>query len=97
MALGCLGWVYTLAGRIAEAKKILDELHELARKTYVLPYVFVLIYFGLGEMDKALDWIEKEIDEQDGMIMNILVMPTFDPLRSHPRYHALLRKMNLEA
>jgi hypothetical protein len=53
------------------------------------------IYIWLGEIDKAFDWLEKAGDERDGMIINILVVDIlFDPLRSHRRYQALLRKMN---
>jgi hypothetical protein len=74
---------------------ILQELHELARKTYVSPMGVAYIYILLGETDKAFDWLEKAMDERDGMIINILAVNfLFDPLRSHPRYHALLRKMN---
>jgi serine/threonine-protein kinase len=91
-----LGWAYAVTGRITEAKKILDELHELAEKAYVPPYAFLSIYFGLGEMDIAFNWLEKVVDERDGMICNVPGWSYFDPLRSHPRYHALLRKMNLE-
>ena len=57
-----------------------------------------MIYSNLGEIDKALEWFEKAIEERDAMIaVSGAVNPIFDPLRSHPRYQALLRKMNLES
>jgi len=96
IALGWLGWAYALTGRIGEARKLLEELQDLAQKTYVLPSSFAVIYFGLGEIDRGFDWLEKAVDERDGWILHIHVHPAFDPLRSHPRYPALLRKMNLE-
>jgi len=92
--LGNLGSAYALAGRVDDAKKVFDELHELVRKTYISPMALAYIYILLGETDNAFDWQEKAVDERDGMIINILVVHIFsDPLRSHPRYHALLRKM----
>ena len=45
----------------------------------------------------CLDYFEKAVEEHDSMPFLFHVHPFFDPLRSHPRYHALLRKMNLEA
>jgi hypothetical protein len=74
----------------------LQELQELARKAYVPPSSFASIYFGLGEIDRGFDWLEKAVDERDGLIVHIHVDPGYDPLRSHPRFQALLRKMNLE-
>ena len=55
-----------------------------------------MIYIGLGEIDKAFDWLERAIEERDSMILTLFRSAFFDPLRSHPRYKALLRKMNLE-
>jgi tetratricopeptide (TPR) repeat protein len=96
LALACLGIAYARAGRLGEAQKLLEELHELTQKTYVPAFVFGYIYPALGEIDKGFDWLEKAIDERDGLILHLQVDPSFDPLRSHPRYPALLRKMNLE-
>jgi serine/threonine protein kinase/Tfp pilus assembly protein PilF len=96
MALGSLGSSYAQAGRISEARKILAELQQLHEKAYVPPISFADIYLGLGETDKAFDWLEKAADDRQGLILHFHVNPSFDPLRSHPRYHALLRKMNLE-
>ena len=87
---------YALAGRIGEARKLLEELQDLAQKAYVPPWSFAVIYFGLGEIDRGFDWLEKAVDERDALILHFHVDPTYDPLRSHPRYPALLRKMNLE-
>jgi tetratricopeptide (TPR) repeat protein len=96
MSLGFLGAAYASAGRISEAQKIVEELQGIAEKAYVPGTYFTFIYSGLGEIDKALDWFEKSIEEHDPTIAVQHVSHFFDPLRSHPRYHALLRKMNLE-
>ena len=55
-ASGILGLVYALAGRIGEARKLLEELQELAQKAYVPWLAFAAIYSGLGEIDKGFDW-----------------------------------------
>jgi tetratricopeptide (TPR) repeat protein len=87
---------YAKEGRIDEARKLLDQLHALAVKTYVPAIDFSLIYFGIGEIEKCFDWLEKAVEEPIGYRLFHHIHSTFDPLRSHPRYHALLRKMNLE-
>jgi TolB-like protein/Tfp pilus assembly protein PilF len=93
--LACLGWAYARSGRIGQAQKLLDELQDLAQKGHASPMSFGLIYAGLGEIDRCFDWLEKGVDEGDPMILHLHIEPTFDLLRSHPRYPALLRKMNL--
>jgi len=95
-ALGNLGWAYASTGRTAEALKLLEELQERAQKQYTPSWSFAVIYSGLGEMDKAFDWFEKAVDEREPLMLHCHVHPNYDPLRTHPRYPALLRKMNLE-
>ena len=96
-ALGFLGRYFALAGRMAEARRILEELEARRRVTYVPPCSFSAVYRGLGEMDKGLEWMAKGIEERDPIIVNALKSePAYDPVRSHPIYHALMRKMNLE-
>jgi TolB-like protein/Flp pilus assembly protein TadD len=93
--LGILGHVYALAGRTEEARKFLEQLQTIGPNEYVPAIAFGIIYFGLGEMEKGFDWLEKAVEEQD--LFHIFHFGfLFDPIRPHPRYHALLRKMNLE-
>ena len=94
--LGSLGWVYGSTGRTGEARKVLEELQERAQKQYTPSWSFAVIYSGLGEGDKAFDWYEKAVDEREPLMLQFNVHPNYDPLRTHPRYPALLRKMNLE-
>ena len=49
----------------------------------------------LGENDKALEWINKAIDEHDPFAVQLKVDPNFDSLRSDPRFVAALRRLNL--
>jgi adenylate cyclase len=91
-----LAFAYAQANQTSEAQKILEDLKELAKKTYVSYLDFAIIHTGLGEIDKAFDWFDRAVDEHDSLILLLPVQPLYDPLRSHPRYHALLRKMNLE-
>ncbi len=95
-SFGNLGWAYGRSGRIAEAQRILEQLQALAQKEYVLPSSVAKTYLGLGEIENALVWLERAIDERDGAIFMFWSGPVCDRLRSHPRYQNLLRKMNLE-
>ncbi len=92
-----LGSAYGRAGRIAEARQILGELMARRRSTYVPASALALVHAGLGERDESLEWMARSIEERDPIIVTSLKTASgFDPLRSHPTYQALLRKMNLE-
>ena len=53
------------------------------------------VYTGLGEHERALDWLERAYEERAGGVFGLKGSFLFAPLRSHPRFKALLRKMNL--
>jgi len=49
----------------------------------------------LGEKEQALTWLQKAYEERAGGITFIKVNPTFDGLRSDPRFQELLRRVGL--
>jgi len=97
-ALSELGYAQAVAGRRAEAQRVLDRMTELSRERYVPAMARVGIYVGLGEKDKAFEWLEKAYEERSiGNSFAILKLePALDPLRSDPRFKDLLRRMNLQ-
>jgi hypothetical protein len=55
------------------------------------------IYIGLGDKEKAFDWLEKAYEARSiGAGWSIKADPVYDPLRSDPRFADLLRRMNLQ-
>jgi eukaryotic-like serine/threonine-protein kinase len=90
-----LGQAYAMAGYTDKARAILAELKRLAGEQYVSPYHFAYVYTGLGEHDVAVDWLERAYEERAGSIYGIKGSFLFAALRGHPRFVALLRKMNL--
>src|SRR5204862_5978170 len=55
---GSLGYAYAVTGNRAKAEQILRELEGLSTRRYVSPRPRVFVYMGLGDKDKALDWLE---------------------------------------
>ena len=95
--LGLLGRAYALAGRSAEARQLLEELELRRRSSYVHPSSLAMIYRGLGDLEKGLEWWIRGVEEHDLVLVpSLKTEPGYDHLRSHPTYQALLRKMNLE-
>jgi tetratricopeptide (TPR) repeat protein len=95
-ALSRLGYAYAVAGRRAEAQKMLDKLNLLSKQKYVPAWTMAQIYAGLGEKNKAFEWLEKGYEERSiGPPESINVNLYYDPLRSDPRFTDLLRRMNL--
>ena len=90
-----LGEAYALAGRIDDAREILRRLETLSGQQYVSPYHLAYVYTGLGDYDRAMDCLERAYAERAGSIYGIKGSFLFAPLRGHPRFTALLKKMNL--
>jgi len=93
---GWLGLALGLGGNAAEARSLLERLHNEAAQRYVPPTSFAWIHIGLAEIDAAFEWLHRAVDEYDQFMMPIKSYEFLDPLRADPRFLALLRKMNLE-
>jgi TolB-like protein/Tfp pilus assembly protein PilF len=85
---------YAVADKRDEARKMLKQMLVASKKEFVSPVWIARIYVGLGEHDTAFEWLEKAAQSRDGHYFQIKVDPRFDPLRSDPRFHSLLRRLN---
>ena len=95
MFLAQLGQAYAMVGRTADARDVLRRLEERSRQTYVAPYHLAYVHTGLGEVETALDLLERAYEERAGGIYGIKGSFLFASLRGHPRFTALLERMNL--
>jgi TolB-like protein/Tfp pilus assembly protein PilF len=95
IVLGFLGHAYAQAGRMDEARKILEELEELSKRIYVPAFSIGLIYTSLGQNTQAFEWFEKAYAAQNEWLNWWKVAPEVDILRSDPRFQDLLSRLNL--
>jgi serine/threonine protein kinase/tetratricopeptide (TPR) repeat protein len=98
-ALADLGYAYAAAGRRLEAQKVLDQLNDLSKQSYVPAGFRAIIYAGMGQRDKSFEWLETAYDERFTIAIgstDIREDPIFDNVRSDPRFADLLRRMNLQ-
>jgi len=93
--MSAMGYAYAAAGRIEDARMILDRTNEIAKSAYVSPYSLARIHVGLGEIDKAFEYLEKTYQERHGILTYLKVEAAFDRLRSDPRFENLLQRMGL--
>jgi Flp pilus assembly protein TadD len=92
-----LARAYAVAGRRAEAQKVLDQLSALSGQRFISQKSLAAIYAALGEKDKAFERLEKAYQERSiGTGLSIKEFPGFDPIRSDPRFQDLLRRINLQ-
>lgn len=96
MFLAQLGQAYGVAGRPEKAREVLQQLEEQSRQRHVSSYHLAYVYTGLGEHDAAVDALEEAYDERAGSLYGIKGSFLFTTLRSHRRFRALLKKMNLD-
>jgi len=88
-----LAYSLACAGDLAYARQIAAELEEKRKVDYVSPVEFAMIYIALGDTQRALDWVEKAVDDRRGWSAYLRVHPVLDPLRGEPRYAALVQRM----
>jgi DNA-binding winged helix-turn-helix (wHTH) protein/TolB-like protein/tetratricopeptide (TPR) repeat protein len=91
--LADIAHVYAVWGKRSKAQKILKEQ---SKRRLVSPYGIAVIYAGLGEKDKALEWLDKAYEVRSFWLTTIKVDPRLESCRSDPRFTALLRKVGLQ-
>ena len=85
-----LGYAYAMAGKAAEAKKMLAALTRLARKRYVPSFYWVAIHTGLGDIEKALEYLKKAREERCDYLVHLSKEPAADPIRNTPEFAQLV-------
>jgi tetratricopeptide (TPR) repeat protein len=97
-AVASLAHAYAVIGRRGEAKKILHDLERKSKSVYVSPYAIATVYAGLGEKDKAFEFLEKAylvrcLELSSSLKVDLRV----DNLRSDRRFQELLRRIGLSS
>lgn len=95
-AAASLGYIYAKAGRTKEANEILQDRIAHVGEPSVPNYGIALIYAGLGNKDKSLEWLEKSYQAKEPTILIIKSMPEWEIIRSDPRYFDLAKRLGLE-
>jgi len=89
-----LGYAYAVSGRREEAEGALQDLRKASKQRFISPDRFAAIYAGLGDKDKAFQWLEKTYRE-GGLLTGLKVDPRWDNLRTDARFGDLLKRVGL--
>jgi hypothetical protein len=80
-------------GRTEDARSALTEVQEVAAGSFVPPFLLAVAHLGAGDRAGALEWLERGHEERDAYLVFMKASPWMDPLRSEPRFQALIEKM----
>ncbi len=87
---------HALVGKREKALDILNTFLTRSETEYVPPTFTGLLYFALGDIDRGFEWLEKACESGDIWLGYFQAAPMVAPLRSDPRFKAILKKMGLE-
>jgi serine/threonine protein kinase/tetratricopeptide (TPR) repeat protein len=91
IVLAELAFTYVACKKMREAQTALHQLTELSKRRYVPAFVFAVAYSGLGEKERAIDWLKRAYEERSDVFAYEGNEPTFDGLRSDPRVMQMLK------
>jgi len=94
-AMVALAHAYAADGKKAEADRILRDLERKLEQTSASPYTMATIYAGLGESDKAFEFLEKAYSQKSFEILSLRSDLLLDSLRPDPRFQDLIRRIGL--
>jgi len=86
---------YALAGQKAQALKILGELEQTSKSRFVSPWDLSFVYAALGQKTRAIQLLEKAVDQKVGWVILLGVDPGFDSLRAEPQFQKLREQVGI--
>jgi len=88
-----LGYAYAVSGKRNEAIRILNDLKNRSHDAFSNAPEIAMVYVGLNDKDQAMVWLEKAYAQRFNP--GVLIRPSFDALRSDPRFQDLLHRVGL--
>jgi tetratricopeptide (TPR) repeat protein len=95
MGLTALGYACARSGRRQEARLILRQLLSDSRQDDLSAYHIARVYAGLGDAAKTFAWLNKARESRDERMVMLKVDPKLDPVRAHPQFRDLLKRVGL--
>ena len=95
VTLGDLGHIYAATGKQTQARSVISELEDQYAHKKAIGQDIAAVYAGLGEKDKAFEWLERDFQVQNDRLPNIRWELQFESLRDDPRFKEMLKRMNL--
>jgi len=90
-----VGVAHAVAGRKADALRIVGQLQKLSAKQYVSPYGLAQIYAALDDKEQTFKWLQAAYDDHAVWMSYLAVDPVFDRFHSDQRFQGLLRRLAL--
>src|ERR1041385_7150035 len=90
-----LGLAYAVSGKKGLTAKMAEQFKAAAKKRYIPPTYFGMLFAGLGDRDTALTWLEKAFVERADGLTWLGVEPMLDELREDPRFQDLIKRIGL--
>ena len=91
-----LGYAYGASGDHVHAMAMLDNLNKSSPHGNPPPFLPAIVYLGMGDRARALDGLEKANAAHSTFLTFLKMDRMFDPLRTEPRFIALMKKLNFE-
>jgi len=89
-----LAYVQGISGDRTGAMASLAELRKISPGGEVAPFNLALVYLGLGDYPRAIDYLEQAHAASSQWLVWLSRDPIYDPLRSDPRFIALMKRLN---
>jgi serine/threonine-protein kinase len=88
-----LAYAYARSGDRPRALVEFEDLKKMSLGGEVLPFNLAIVHLGLGDHQRALDCLERAYAADSQWMGWLNKDRMFDPLRSEPRFMALMKKL----
>ena len=89
--------LYAVTGNLVEAKKLVSELEKMKEDGEdISPLALADLSVLIGDVDNGFKWLERAYEERDGNLPYLRLIPSFQTVKSDPRYLAMLKRIGLQ-
>jgi TolB-like protein/Flp pilus assembly protein TadD len=86
------GFILATSGRRDQAAAVVRTLEATGRERYVPPYALALVYAGLQQRERALEWLEHAYQVRDVHLIWLPMDAKWDPFRTESAFVELIER-----